>query len=316
MFMDQGLLKDHKNERKKAKMYWGVHCFNSFYVFNKGSKFRDFCYNLQSNKNFDNTVMLLIGLNSTKLAIDTYFSHEDEELVIVRVLKYIDYFFNICFALEALVKSIALGFVQDEGSFLRESWNQLDFFIVMTSFVDMGMMMLQADVEVGALRIIRLLRILRPLRVVSHNQAMKMIVTALFESVGAIMNVLIVVLMVWLMFAILQISLLSGCSFYCTVDMYRYHYKDACNTAGGSWVKYDSNYDDIGQAMMTLFVVATLEGWPDIMLQSVDSTKAETGPKFENKEAYVYFYIIFILLGSFFLLNFFIGVLFLKYTQA
>ena len=202
MFMDQGLLKDHKNERKKAKMYMGVACFNSFYVFNKGNQFRDLCFNLQSNKSFDNGVMLLIGLNSAKLAIDTYFDENDEG-TIVRIFKIIDYFFNFCFALEALIKSIALGFIQDEGSFLRESWNQLDFFIVITSFVDMGMSITNADTEVGALKIIRLLRILRPLRVVSHNQAMKMIVTALFESVGAILNVLIVVLMVWLMFAIL-----------------------------------------------------------------------------------------------------------------
>ena len=100
------------------------------------------------------------------------------------------------------------------------------------------------------------------------------------------------------------------------MDKYRLHRKDACNTAGGSWLTYDSNYDDIGQAMMTLFIVATLEGWPDIMLQSVDSTKTQRGPRFENNPAFVYFYIFFILIGSFFLLNFFIGVLFLKYTQA
>jgi hypothetical protein len=37
IFMDQGLLKDHTNERKKAKMYKDNYCYNSFYVFNKGS---------------------------------------------------------------------------------------------------------------------------------------------------------------------------------------------------------------------------------------------------------------------------------------
>jgi hypothetical protein len=39
---------------------------------------------------------------------------------------------------------------------------------------------------------------------------MKIVVIALLESVGAIFNVLIVVLLIWLMFAILGISLLGG----------------------------------------------------------------------------------------------------------
>jgi len=62
--------------------------------------------------------------------------------------------------------------------------------------------------------------------------------------------------------------------------------------------------------------VSTLEGWPDIMLVSVDSTVQNEGPKIENATAYAYFYIIFILIGSFFLVNFFIGVLFMKYADA
>lgn len=79
---------------------------------------------------------------------------------------------------------------------------------------------------------------------------------------------------------------------------------------------FDSNFDNIVQAMLTLFIVSTLEGWPDIMLVSVDSTVQNEGPKIENSTAYAYFYIIFILIGSFFLVNFFIGVLFLKYAEA
>lgn len=68
--------------------------------------------------------------------------------------------------------------------------------------------------------------------------------------------------------------------------------------------------------MLTLFIVSTLEGWPDIMIDSVDSTTVNEGPKIENSTVYAYFYVIFILLGSFFLVNFFIGVLFLKYAEA
>ena len=67
---------------------------------------------------------------------------------------------------------------------------------------------------------------------------------------------------------------------------------------------------------MSLFIISTLEGWPDIMIQSVDATSVDHGPAYEFSTNNIYFYIVFILVGSFFLLNFFIGVLFLKYTEA
>ena len=44
--------------------------------------------------------------------------------------------FTYLFMLEFVVKLIALGLIMDDGSYLRESWNQLDFFIVMSSIID------------------------------------------------------------------------------------------------------------------------------------------------------------------------------------
>lgn len=84
----------------------------------------------------------------------------------------------------------------------------------------------------------------------------------------------------------------------------------------GEWQVYDHNFDDALAAMNVLYVVSSLEGWPDIMLQAVDQTAVEKGPAIEASVIHSLFFIIFILLGSFFFLNFFIGVLFLKYNQA
>ena len=67
---------------------------------------------------------------------------------------------------------------------------------------------------------------------------------------------------------------------------------------------------------MTLFIIASLEGWPDIMYQAIDVTKKDNGPKYEGSIAYSAFFIIFILIGSFFFLNFVICVLFMKYEEA
>ena len=69
--------------------------------------------------------------------------------------------------------------------------------------------------------------------------------------------------------------------------------------------------------MMTLFIVATLEGWPDIMHQTLDVTKVDLGPSFEASTlSGVLFFIVFILIGSFFFMNFFVGVLQMNYLAA
>jgi hypothetical protein len=99
-----------------------------------------------------------------------------------------------------------MGVIQDKGSYLRDTWNMLDFFIVICSVIDL----LFTNVHLPFIKVLRLLRTLRPLRFISHNVGLKMIVIALFESIGPIANVLIVVFLVWLMFAILGVNLWAG----------------------------------------------------------------------------------------------------------
>ena len=60
-----------------------------------------------------------------------------------------------------------------------------------------------SGVDLGAVKILRLLRTFRPLRFITHNVNMKILVVSLLESVNGIFNVIIVLLLVWMMFAIL-----------------------------------------------------------------------------------------------------------------
>lgn len=52
------------------------------------------------------------------------------------------------------------------------------------------------------------------------------------------------------------------------------------------------------------------------MIAAVDTVDVDVGPTKEFSIYTGFFFVIFILIGSFFLMNFFVGVLFLKYTQA
>ena len=55
----------------------------------------------------------------------------------------------------------------------------------------------------SAVKILRLLRTFRPLRFITHNVSMKVLVISILESVNGILNVIIVLVLVWMMFAIL-----------------------------------------------------------------------------------------------------------------
>jgi hypothetical protein len=146
---------------------------------------------------------------------------------------------------------------------------------------------------------------------------MKLIVNALIGSVGGITNVLLVVAVVYLIFAILFVNLYKGRFFYCSVDPYILHTRQDCEYAGGNWELYDHNFDSANRGWTTLYIVASLEGWPDIFIQTVESTKMDLGPEQGNNSAKaLILFQIFIYFGSFFFLNFFIGVLFMRFNKA
>ena len=132
---------------------------------------------------------------------------------------------------------------------------------MVSSLVDL----IVVDVNLPAIKILRLLRTMRPLRLISKNSGIKTLVVCLLESIGHIINVVIVLLIVWLMFAILGVSLYSGKFFYCSRNPYLNHSEAECEKDKGTWQVYNSNFDDVPNALETLFIISTFENWITIM---------------------------------------------------
>jgi hypothetical protein len=59
---------------------------------------------------------------------------------------------------------------------------------------------------------------------------------------------------------------------------------------------------------LTLFIASTTEGWLDIMFSGVDAVGIDKEPQFEHEIGWIFFFIIYIVLGSFFMLNLLVGV--------
>jgi len=80
------------------------------------------------------------------------------------------------------IKIMGLGFLFNEGAYLRESWNILDFVIVVSSypayFEDQTA---SSSTDSGAsLSSLRAFRVLRPLKTISSVKGLKVLMQALF----------------------------------------------------------------------------------------------------------------------------------------
>ena len=112
---------------------------------------------------------------------------------------------------------------------------------------------------------------------------MKVIVNALLGSVTALFNVVIVIMMVWVMFAILGISFFGNKMAHCEgIDDYYNIGIVQCERIGGTWTNFEGNFDNILNSFVTLFVLSSLEGWPNFMAYALDSNDAEVGPSYNN----------------------------------
>lgn len=280
----------------------------SVIVFNLTNPIRRLCIKIYKSDKFEIFIMILISCTSLKLAIDTYII--DASTSVKNISNNIDIGFTLLFFIEFIIKSISLGFVFGPKAYLKDYWNHIDFLIIILSIIDFSI----SNIQISQFKVIRLLRTLRPLRYISHNLSMKIVVTALLESLIAIFNVAIVLLIVWLMFAILGFSLFSGKLYNCSNSSILT--QDECMSSGFEWQNEFPNYDNILNAMIALFILSSEEGWPNIMTNAIDGVAAGEAPKVNSNQYLTYYFIIFIMVSSFFFMNLFTAVVFEKFTEA
>ncbi|XP_077184783.1 sodium channel protein type 8 subunit alpha isoform X1 [Paroedura picta] len=293
-------------EEGKGKSWWNL---------------RKTCFLIVEHNWFETFIIFMILLSSGALAFEDIYI--EQRRTIRTILEYADKVFTYIFILEMLLKWCAYGFVK----FFTNAWCWLDFLIVAVSLVSLIANALGYS-ELGAIKSLRTLRALRPLRALSRFEGMRVVVNALVGAIPSIMNVLLVCLIFWLIFSIMGVNLFAGKYHYCynetaeeLFDIEIVNNKTDCerlmdpNTTEIRWKNVKINFDNVGAGYLALLQVATFKGWMDIMYAAVDSRKVEQQPKYEdNIYMYIYF-VIFIIFGSFFTLNLFIGVIIDNFNQ-
>uniref|UniRef100_A0A8D3CWL6 Sodium channel protein n=1 Tax=Scophthalmus maximus TaxID=52904 RepID=A0A8D3CWL6_SCOMX len=239
-------------------------------------RLRKTCYQIVEHSWFETFIIFMILLSSGALAFEDIYI--EKRKVVKVVLEYADKVFSYIFVLEMFLKWIAYGFKK----YFTNYWCWLDFLIV--------------DV----------------------------VVNALIGAIPSIMNVLLVCLIFWLIFSIMGVNLFAGKFGKCVNRTGFIHSvalvnnKSEClamNDTQFYWTKVKVNFDNVGLGYLSLLQVATFKGWMEIMHAAVDSRGVEEQPIREiNLYMYIYF-VVFIIFGSFFTLNLFIGVIIDNFNQ-
>lgn len=115
-------------------------------------------------------------------------------------MEIIDYIFLALYSVEMVLKIIGKGFICSKNAYLKDSWNVLDFTIVMSGYLEL----ILGDSAGGAsnLSVLRSFRVLRPLRTISGIEGLRIIVTALIASLPLLRDTILILCFFFLIFAI------------------------------------------------------------------------------------------------------------------
>jgi hypothetical protein len=172
--------------------------------------------NIASSSKFDGFIMVLIIISSISLALENPLNDPDSSLVLVLLI--LDYITTIFFTIEVMIKVISYGFfLNGPKSYIHNVWNLVDLIIVLTSLLAL----FQLPLDLRILKVIRMVRLLRPIRLLSKNENLKLSMQALVVSIPPIVNLLVIVLLVYFIFAIIGINLFKGKSYYCFTEEIR-----------------------------------------------------------------------------------------------
>ncbi|XP_064019856.1 sodium channel protein type 2 subunit alpha-like [Pogoniulus pusillus] len=292
-------------ESAKGRVWWNL---------------RKTCYKIVEHNWFETFIVFMILLSSGALAFEDIYIEQRKTVKVI--LEYADKIFTYIFILEMVLKWVAYGF----QTYFTNAWCWLDFLIVDVSLVSLVAHALGFS-ELSAIKSLRTLRALRPLRALSRFEGMRVVVNALTGAIPSIMNVLLVCLTFWLIFSIMGVNLFAGKFYHCvnTTTGEQFTPEEVNNAtmckslmtsaADVRWQNVKVNFDNVGAGYLSLLQVATFKGWMEIMYAAVDSREAGEQPKYEDN-LYMYLYFVaFIIFGSFFTLNLFIGVIIDNFNQ-
>ncbi|KAL2091596.1 hypothetical protein ACEWY4_013859 [Coilia grayii] len=314
---------------------------SAFFIFSNTNPVRVACHKLINHHIFTNLILVFIMLSSASLAAEDpirnfsarniilgYFDYAFTAIftveIVLKVLGYADYVFTSMFTFEIVLKMTTYGAFLHKGAFCRNYFNLLDLLVVGVSLVSFG---IQSS-AISVVKILRVLRVLRPLRAINRAKGLKHVVQCVFVAIRTIGNIMIVTTLLQFMFACIGVQLFKGKFYRCNDEAKSVpeeckgtfiFYKDGDvnqpTIEKRHWHNSDFNFDNVLMAMMALFTVSTFEGWPALLYKAIDSSRENLGPIYNYRVEISIFFIIYIIIIAFFMMNIFVGFVIVTFQE-
>lgn len=226
---------------------------------NNLSLFKDKFLKIRNNDFFEVVVISIIIVSAIAVGFRTYEESFNPEVFLY--LSYLDYFVTSVFLIEIFIR---MGAEKSFSEFFKSPWNIFDFVIVVISLIPIESM--------NSILLARLVRVFRLLRLVSFIPQFRVLIESFIKAVPRVGYILLFMFVEFYIFAAIGSILFSDIS--------------------------PLHWGNVGLAMLTLFQTATLEGWPDLMYQSLEV----------QRYSWIFF-VTFIILNSLVFMNMIIGVI-------
>ena len=150
---------------------------------------------------FSHCINLIIVFNiATMAAVDYRALARNEPNSHNTILALLELVWLLLFTAEMVLKLYAL----QVDAYFEDAWNRLDCALVLVGWLDV------APVEIVNLTALRLSRGLRALRMMSHNQQMKALLSAIFQAATKSLQVLMLLTFMSCVFAIIGLQVFGG----------------------------------------------------------------------------------------------------------
>jgi voltage-gated sodium channel len=225
----------------------------------------DGCARVVASAWFQTAVVVAILANAAVLGLETYDGLADAH---ERLFAFLNAAFLALFTVEIAIRVVAHG--RRPQDYFRSGWNVFDFVVIGCAYLPFVR---------DSVTLLRLARLLRVTRLISVLPGLRVVIRGLARSVAPLASVALLTFFLLYVYAML----------------------------GWLWFGDDDpeRFGNVGEALLTMFQVLTIEGWNDIL-----DTEMQHSPW-----AWVFF-VSFILVGAFLVLNLVIAIVLNSVEEA
>ncbi|CAD8144325.1 unnamed protein product [Paramecium octaurelia] len=290
-------------EPENKEKYHNIQNEYSLFIIQKSNSLRKVCFMISEIYLVKLLLCFVLWSSLINLVLITYYDETDQNFW--NTFEIIQCLFNLLILVDAIIQIITYGAIAQDGYF-SSIWVSIDFVYVVTYFLYLAS-------NHSALKWILYLGYLRPLKVASTYGFFVNERGAIMKSFSDILRIFYVILLFWFIFAIFGMTIYKDKLGYC--DSY-FNYGVGRQDCQGEWKVYPHNFNNIIEAMQSLFIISTLDGWGITFFVCINSASEQTGPiRFNNEWISYLFFFSFTFIGALFFLQFFAGVIFVNFQQ-